>query len=1150
MDLTQLLHTNTTYVHRSEISDKTKTSLVNQTCNLPDSTTESPTANPIDSLILQNNSTLSQLPVCHSNQLLTAAKPDNVPLDSLKNLDESEVEAFRSLISDVSDVSVSVMVDNTRPNQTLVDIPQYVDQEQLMNYQYVGSSQIPLTQQNLQLTSSNFSQIIQPEIDQNQAKLAQHLIGDVDQCITRMVPDFSLYPPYCRCAVVDKVVAVEQIWVCNKQMYFLPQIGIIVIDNQEHAGIFYDQNKCYIALGEIMEKIMAQYESDLIQFIHRSEDVDQQIMTAQEIGFLKQRQCISEKCNYNTAVTLGMLRQMARFIVMYEGDKSDFDPRIKNIADGVYYRKILQRYVRCASCGGVILYSTEPDEYLIMNTESSDGKEEPKCFSVGFIVVGGLRFVAFKTDGRVYISLKELCMKNIFRLQGLQARLQALRQRPRLAPKVLNSYLNTPQYNVTNTMWIDIGTLRCVCCMGKCAPGLNADVYSCFARVNFVEHIVTNIYGQDDHKDDKAVYTMDPKTFEVVMKKTTIKTKSYSECTTKSKKRSTLKSFELSSKQNIGYESPEVLNESAFIYDKPDDTSFQETKKSEKQLKRPRIVNRSNKNKETDVSKKKYSPIDSFSKNNTEKQEATSTIEENSNETTTFCVKAAEKPYKYSEGVNNGELLTKSRKKTDLNSVKVATGNNHPVIPVNQNSTGNKSTRNRKIRRKTSDVPQTTKQNQGLNNIIVEPYKLSGIVMKRNAEIDKIHNSMDGDETSNAVNHLVQEFVNGGEYDITETDKFTGHESHVITPRTESRILSRIDLNGSINNIFESPLQGNHGNVVVEMMDTNNRQPFIDSASPLSRLYHQYEQFERSVSPEKTVSETSLQSRNEMDMPIEKSFTADVLSTHKGEESVRAHTKGDKSVMEHTIANECNTGNTKGDNCVKEQDQNIINATNLTIERFSTSLHTTSSATNSDKYSTQSLSSRERYKCAKNLSPAKSTGTPSSSTSPVKSNLYRSRSLNSPVFKKSGEIDRHHAKVKKLTEIENESQPLDLLASLAEVITDESDGQQYNSLTDINHTQSCSISDENLNVHKITFSTNTEEMIRDKSDVTTCKEKMCKLIKEVESHVIIDPYKDTNTGHWKVKIKLKPGAKEALPGKLIISTFCSCKTWRLSEVII
>jgi hypothetical protein len=42
-------------------------------------------------LILQNNSTLSQLPVCHSNQLLTAAKPDNVPLDSLKNLDETSL---------------------------------------------------------------------------------------------------------------------------------------------------------------------------------------------------------------------------------------------------------------------------------------------------------------------------------------------------------------------------------------------------------------------------------------------------------------------------------------------------------------------------------------------------------------------------------------------------------------------------------------------------------------------------------------------------------------------------------------------------------------------------------------------------------------------------------------------------------------------------------------------------------------------------------------------------------------------------------------------------------------------------------------------------------------------------------------------------
>jgi hypothetical protein len=59
-------------------------------------------------LILQNNSTLSQLPVCHSNQLLTAAKPDHVPLDSLKNLDESEVEAFRSLVCSSCVKSISL----------------------------------------------------------------------------------------------------------------------------------------------------------------------------------------------------------------------------------------------------------------------------------------------------------------------------------------------------------------------------------------------------------------------------------------------------------------------------------------------------------------------------------------------------------------------------------------------------------------------------------------------------------------------------------------------------------------------------------------------------------------------------------------------------------------------------------------------------------------------------------------------------------------------------------------------------------------------------------------------------------------------------------------------------------------------------------
>ncbi|CAC5395198.1 unnamed protein product [Mytilus coruscus] len=1130
----------------------------------------------MDPLILQQQpgqNYLQQITPCHSNAMLHPHKQDSNVLDSLNSLNDHEVEEFTNLISDVS---VSVVVDSTQQRQTMIDLPQYIESE---------SHQQQYTAPNLteQINLSTISQIIQPDLDKSE-KVPEHILGQVDVCISSNEPDFSNYPPHCKCDFIDKLVAVEQIWLCRGQLYFLPQIGIVVIGNREFAGIFHNQKKGYIAVGEIIEKMMPQYESDLIGFLKRKEDVDQCTLTTQEIGYLQQRNCIGPTCRYSCAVSLNTLRQMAQFIVMYEGDKPGFDNKIKDIANGNYYKKVLQRHVRCGNCGGIILYSKEPEEYVKLNKETKIGENESKCFSVGFIKAGGLRFVAFKMDNRIYVSFKELCQNQVIKLQVLQARLGALRQRPRLAPSILNSYLNTPEYSVTNTMWIDIATLRCVCCMGRCSPGFNSELYTCFATVNFSEDFVTNIFGRDDHQSDNDVFTMDPKTFEVVMKKTSMKTNSVLSKTpnfSKPKQKPTLKSFELSSKQAVGYETPEKLNESAFVYEKPmedslSDHNFSFREKKSKSSKTPNN-NKSNKDQETYVFEDKKSAINFLTKNNFLQEETVSETRKDSKKknkkeakyvpgkTPTFRVKPAEKPYSFDGSSKKGQ-----NKQSETENIKITVKEDGVMLTVSTKKTLNnkKSTAkasNRRGKKKLEDSE----------------------IISNNMTSSATQEICEGDETQDAVDSLVNQFQLGTESPGPSNVEV---ENIGITPRTESRILSCIDLDGSISNMFETPSQEN---VVVEMMDNSDNHPFTDSTSPLSRLYQQFEHFEKSNSPDivptnqtdtiyrenshisSSETELSLQFRNETEMPINLSASKQGQILSKGDNCKRQlviNSIGDneetQKYSDTTINKTISTNNTihsseaPNFDPIQQFDSRENVGHNTLQNLFSPSVE--------DKRS-QSDQSEERERRAKTLSPTKPKSG-SCQNSPI-SNLKRTSSLNSPVFKKSGEIDLNHAKVKKLSELGDH--PLDLLASLAEVITDETENEQMmsgnedadictdqqndetlkyeeptidetnrqNKLTYLepvpdlyeskNKIELCSFADENSNIDKVAFSTNTENMTRSEfceEESKESRDRICKFIDEVERHMTIEPYKDTSTGHWKVRIRLKSGTKETYPG--------------------
>ncbi|XP_071171357.1 microtubule-associated protein 1B-like [Mytilus edulis] len=1191
MDLTHLLPT-TTFFNPT----KTTSSMVNQTCNLPDSTTESPTTSQMDPLSLQQSghNYLQQITPCQSNAMLHPHKQDSDVLDSLNSLNDREVEEFTNLISDVS---VSVVVDSTQQRETLIDLPQYIESEPQQQQQYTAPN---LTEQ---INLSTISQLIQPDLDKSE-KVPEHAIGQVNACITSSEPDFSSYPPHCKCDFIDKLVAVEQIWLCRGQLYFLPQIAIVVIGNREFAGIFHNQKKGYIAVGEIIEKMMPQYESDLIGFLKRKEDVEQCTMTTQEIGYLQQRNCIGPTCRYSVAVSLNTLRQMAQFIVMYEGDKPGFDNKIKEIANGNYYKKVLQRHVRCGNCGGIILYSKEPEEYVKLNKETKIGESESKCFSVGFIKVGGFRFVAFKMDNRIYVSFKELCQNQVIKLQVLQARLGALRQRPRLAPSILNSYLNTPDYSVANTMWIDIATLRCVCCMGRCSPGFNSELYTCFATVNFSEDFVTNIFGRDDHQSDNDVYTMDPKTFEVVMKKTSMKTSSVRSKTpnlSKSKQKPTLKSFELSTKQVVGYETPEKLNESAFVFDKPMEDSLSDhnlfREKKSKSSKTPK-TNKTNKDEETYVFEDKKSAISFLTKNNYLQEETIPETKLDSKKknlkdakyvpgkTPTFRVKPAEKPYSF-----DGSLKKGQNKKSDTENIKITVKDDRVMLTVATKKTPNnkKSKSKASSRRRKKEIELEDSEIISTNTTsIATPELEDSEIISTNTTSIATPEICDSDETQDAVDSLVNHFQLSPKRQGRSNVEI---ENIGITPRTESRILSGIDLDGSISNMFETP--SSQGNVVVEMMDNSDEHPLTGSTSPLSRLYQQFEDFEKTNSPDivptnqtdttyrenshisSSETELSLQLRNETEMPINLSASKQGQILSRGDHSEWqkvSNSIGDieetQKYSDTTIDKTVSTIRTMH----SSEAQNIdpIQKFELRENVGHSTLQNLFSAHIEDK-NCQSDQSEEREKRAQTFSPTKPKNG-SCQNSPI-SKLKKTSSSNSPVFKKSGEIDMNHAKVKKLSELGDH--PLDLLASLAEVITDETENEQtmagnedadastdqqndetlkyeevdqskidksipeneftyFDPVPDLyeskEHIELCTFADENSNIDKVTLSTKAENTFTSEFSNEESRDRICKFLDEVESHMTIEPYKDTSTGYWKVRIRLKPDAKETYPG--------------------
>ncbi|KAK3095003.1 hypothetical protein FSP39_009034 [Pinctada imbricata] len=362
-------------------------------------------------------------------------------------------------------------------------------------------------------------------------------------------PDFTGYPTSCICDPgIGKEIAVEQIWMHEKQLYFMPQIEIITIGSQELVGIIKSDN-VYVSVGQIFLHLLPEMRKEIENYLVTKE-CDRAFLSLEEMAYLQQRKCIN--INSATIISLASLRAMCTSLL--EGKSFVDSPTINlyEAANCTYYRKILSNHTKCSNCGGSMKDETIPDDYEefdspelpvsnnamkeayqnlltkrmeerkknLDNVVQKDGENLMKEIKVGTATVGHVHFNVFVMDGKMYISIRELILSKVMTIQGLQNRLVELKYKPRPAPSTVDLYFISENIDVDNTLWVDLETLRCVCCIKVATPkGWNMEVYHRLKLKQYSFQEDATFRGEDDCAWEGVVYTLNTHTFKIATTK-------------------------------------------------------------------------------------------------------------------------------------------------------------------------------------------------------------------------------------------------------------------------------------------------------------------------------------------------------------------------------------------------------------------------------------------------------------------------------------------------------------------------------------------------------------------------------------------------------------------------------------------------------
>ncbi|XP_060081744.1 uncharacterized protein LOC132561045 [Ylistrum balloti] len=364
-----------------------------------------------------------------------------------------------------------------------------------------------------------------PQVDVNEVFMNQKEVNMLKKSVSSFSPDFSSYPQGCKCKDLAKGtdIPIEQIWLHKNQMYYLPQINILVISYEEFVG-FRRKDKWYVSVGEITQRLIPNFRNEVESYLVKNV-CDKQFLSLEEIEYLKQRKCVNQNMKSGIMISLDTLRVMCKYLASSKAFIQAPTTGLSNAAHGSIYRKVLEKNTRCSKCGGAVKNIAAMDRYILVDSSKElqySSRIEQKSIYIGEVNIGNLPFQSFKQDELTYISLKEIVECQMFNLQVLQSRLVQLQYRPRPAPTAVDDHFFNVCVDVNQTLWIDLMTLRCVCSMSRLrSPTSQVEVLQqMISRGQYTCIFKTEIIAVDDYDstNNETVYTLDPYTFKITTK--------------------------------------------------------------------------------------------------------------------------------------------------------------------------------------------------------------------------------------------------------------------------------------------------------------------------------------------------------------------------------------------------------------------------------------------------------------------------------------------------------------------------------------------------------------------------------------------------------------------------------------------------------
>ena len=314
---------------------------------------------------------------------------------------------------------------------------------------------------------------------------------------------------YCTCIITEEKrgevceIPVDQVFLRDGQMYFLPDAGLITLANIEFNA-FLKNNQWYLSLQLLFYAVGPEVKKHLGKAIEGLGAANLDLLTLDENHI--------ELLSHKTGLTNWVMREAISISCLQAICKSISqtveDGAIRNIAYGDVYRRLPGNSVLCSNCGLLIKKNPVQEKYeeVICSQSMSDNVVPSNVVpnvTIGMVSASNAKFCAFQMKDTTYINLAEVVRFKMFTWTAIQRKLNTLGKLPINAPAGVEERFDSGA-NLGKGQWIDLINLRCCCCMGngRCTiKGHSEEVWQALKLGQWTYEVGLLLFAMDETLD-------------------------------------------------------------------------------------------------------------------------------------------------------------------------------------------------------------------------------------------------------------------------------------------------------------------------------------------------------------------------------------------------------------------------------------------------------------------------------------------------------------------------------------------------------------------------------------------------------------------------------------------------------------------------